>query len=137
MSSGFPPLSPPVPHRTVGRLILVFADRAVYSRRPSVRRAALCAVSRDRTLCDLSRQGFNFATIQSVFRVVRAGLGSTDRCEHRGGAHRSPKGDNTFHLTVRVMRYPDVAAALATGVVDQRLVVSQRCIHVSFPKLYR
>lgn len=73
----------------------------------------------------------------STSSMLRKGdSGLADCLVHRGGTHRNIWGDNDFHLTVRVMKYTDVSAALVTGTVDSRLVVSERYIHVSFPRLY-
>ena len=65
--------TPSIPHRNVDGLTLMFRDQTIYSTRPSVQNAALCAVSRSRLLRDLSRRGFNLATIQCVFCSGRGG----------------------------------------------------------------
>ena len=84
----------PFPHRIVGNLILVFADRNIYSTRPRVQSAALCVVSRDSKLRRLSHRQFNLATIQYVLFLSSLILTDTVR---RGGTHRNRKGDNREH----------------------------------------
>ena len=131
-----------IPCRRIGNLLIMFAEKNIYSAHPWKQEAALNAVAQHEEVNEYrGHRRLNIAAIQYVhprrwsFEIMAWAYDKY--VVYRGGSHQSPPGpraDLRPHVTVRLMEYPELYEALTTGVLDKELSKPGPTIHVPFHK---